>query len=46
MKKYIATLQHLLTKKEVEEEKKRKTMLGKSLKEADELYKKFKEEVG
>ena len=40
MKKYIATLYKIMTKKEVEQEKKKATMLGKALKEADELFKK------
>lgn len=41
MPKYIATLQYIMTKEEAEKEKKRKTMLGKALKEADELYEEF-----
>lgn len=41
-RKYIATLQHILTEEEAEKEKKRKTMLGEALRKADELYEKFR----
>jgi len=45
-RKYIVTFRKIIRRQDIDEEKKRRTSLGKALEEAEKLYEEFKKKGG